>query len=228
MKAVILAGGIGTRMRPLTYLVPKPLLPIGGKPLLERTIEYLKGYGFDEIIICVAYLKGQIIDYLSRRKDEIGVKLKFAEADAPLGTAGQLKTAEPFISDTFLAMNGDIFTSLNIKRLLDFHMPNTWSIALKSYSFQIPYGLVEVADDSRIKSFKEKPNNSYLVNAGIYIFEPKIFECITPGKFSNLETDVFPEAIKKGQIVNAFYEEAYWADIGTVSDYERVNLEYNP
>jgi len=225
MKAVILAGGIGTRMRPLTYLVPKPLLPIGGKPLLERTIEYLKGYGFDEVIVCVAYLKGQIMDYLNRRKGEIGVKLDFAESDAPLGTAGQLKTAEGFISDTFLAMNGDIFTSLNIKRLLDSHTPNTWTIALKSFNFQIPYGLVDVGENSRITSFKEKPNNQYLVNAGIYIFEPRIFDYIAPNKISNLETDVFPEAIKRGEIINAFYEEAYWADIGTVSDYERINQE---
>jgi len=167
MKAVILAGGLGTRMRPLTYLVPKPLLPIGGKPLIERTMEYLKAYGFREFVVCVAYLKGHIIDYLNRNRDSLDVKVEFAEADGPLGTAGQLKTAERFISDTFLAMNGDIVTSLNIGRLVDFHRRKggIGTIALKTFDFKIPYGLVDVGEDSRITSFREKPSVSFMDRA---------------------------------------------------------------
>jgi mannose-1-phosphate guanylyltransferase len=227
MKAVILAGGLGTRMRPLTYLVPKPLLPIGGKPLIERTMEYLKAYGFREFVVCVAYLKGHIIDYLNRNRDSLDVEVEFAEADGPLGTAGQLKTAERFISDTFLAMNGDIVTSLNIGRLVDFHRRKggIGTIALKTFDFKIPYGLVDVGEDSRITSFREKPSVSFMVNAGIYVFEREIFKYIPEGKVSNLETDVFPRLISEGKVLNSFYEEAYWADIGTVSDFEKTDAE---
>jgi len=225
MKAVILAGGLGTRMRPLTYLVPKPLLPIGGKPLIERTIEYLKSHGFREFVVCVAYLKGYIIDYLNRSKGSLGVEIEFAESDVPLGTAGQLKTAERLIPDTFLAMNGDIVTSLNVSRLVDFHKHRggIGTIALKTFELKLPYGLVEVGQDSRITGFKEKPLMSFMVNAGIYVFEKEIFQYIPEGKVSSLETDVFPRLISEGKVLNSFYEEAYWADIGTVSDFERVD-----
>ncbi len=227
MKAVILAGGVGTRMRPLTYLVPKPLLPIGGKPLLERTIEYLKSYDFDQFVVCVAYLRKNIIDYFRGREDELGVEIEFAEAETPLGTAGQLKTAEEFISETFLAMNGDIVTSLNIKRLVDFHKKEggLGTIALKSFEFKIPYGLVEIGRNSRITSFREKPTISYLVNAGTYVLETDIFRYIPQGKAMDLETEIFPKAISEGQKLNSFYEEAYWADIGTITDFERVDSD---
>ncbi len=225
MKAVILAGGLGTRMRPLTYLVPKPLLPIGGKPLIERTIEYFKSYGFREFVICVAYLKGYIIDYLNRSKRSLGVEIEFAESDVPLGTAGQLKTAEHLISETFLAMNGDIVTSLNIGKLVDFHKSRggIGTIALKTFELKLPYGLVEVGQDSAITAFREKPVMSFMVNAGIYVFEKEIFQYIPKGKVSSLETDVFPRLISEGKVLNSFYEEAYWADIGTVSDFERID-----
>lgn len=227
MKAVILAGGVGTRMRPLTYLMPKPLLPIGGKPLIERTIEYLKAYGFREFVICVAYLKGYIIDYLNRNKNNMDVEVEFAESDIPLGTAGQLKTAERFISGTFLAMNGDIVTSMNIKRLLEFHnnKGGIGTIALKTFELKLPYGLVDVGDDSRIVGFREKPSISFMVNAGVYVLEKEIFHYIPEGKISSLETDVFPKLISDGKVLNSYYEEAYWADIGTVSDFERADAE---
>ncbi len=227
MKAVILAGGLGTRMRPLTYLVPKPLLPIGGKPLIERTIEYLKVHGFSEFVVCVAYLKGHITDYLNKNKNSLGVEIEFAESDAPLGTAGQLKTAEPFIPDTFLAMNGDIVTSLNVRRLIDFHerKGGIGTIALKKFEFKIPYGLVDVGQDSRIMSFREKPSLSFMVNAGIYVLEKEVFEHIPEGKVSSLETEIFPRLISEGKVLNSFYEEAYWADIGTVSDFEKVDAD---
>ena len=123
MKAALLVGGVGTRMRPLTYLVPKPMLPLAGKPLLERTLDYLKGYGFEDLVLCVAYLKKQIMDYFKDGSD-FGVRIEYAESDSPLGTAGQLRTARTFLeteSEPFLAMNGDIFTSLELDRMVKFH-----------------------------------------------------------------------------------------------------------
>lgn len=227
MQAVILAGGLGTRLRPLTYIVPKPMLPIGGKPLLERTISYLREYGITEIVICVSYLKRQIIDHF-KRGSNLKISLRYAESESPLGTAGQLKTAEEYVKDTFLAMNGDIVSSLNLKKLIEFHKNHggLGTIALKKYEVKIPYGYVETdEEDARITNFKEKPSFTYLANAGIYIFEPRIFEYIPPNKTVSLEHEIFPKLIAKGERLNGYYEEAFWADIGDLSDYERINAK---
>ena len=135
MKAVILVGGAGTRLRPLTYVMPKCLLPVGGMPLLEWTIKYLGSHDITEFVVCVAYLKRQIISTIGDGS-RLGVKIQYAEADSPMGTAGQLKTAEPFVEDgTFLAMNGDIVTSLNVRNLIRTHKERgaTATIALKTF-----------------------------------------------------------------------------------------------
>lgn len=226
MKAVILAGGIGTRMRPLTYVVPKAMLPIGGRPLLEHTIRYLREYGITEVVVCVAYLKNHIIDYFKDGKD-LGTKIQYAEADMPLGTAGQLKTAQKYISKNFLAMNGDIITSLNIRRLVDFHEKanGIGTIALKKFEVPVPYGYVEVDDISKIQKFTEKPTLTFSANAGIYILEPTVFDYIPQNQVVSLETETFPTLLKNGEELNGYYEEAYWADVGTITDFERVDKE---
>lgn len=227
MKAVILAGGMGTRMRPLTYVIPKAMLPIGGKPLLEHTVRYLKEYGITEVIVCVAYLKNHIIDYFKKGKD-LGAKIQYAEADMPLGTAGQLKTAEKYISETFLAMNGDIITSLNIGRLIRFHrkVRGIGTIALKKFDVPVPYGYIEVDSDSSIKKFTEKPTLTFSANAGVYVLEPKVFDYIRKNQVASLETETFPTLLKKGGKLNGYYEDAYWADVGTITDFERVDKEF--
>jgi NDP-sugar pyrophosphorylase family protein len=213
-------------MRPLTYLVPKSMLPIGGKPLLERSIQYLKEWGIHEVILCVAYLKNQIMDYF-KDGSSLGIKIHYAQTDMPLGTAGQLKTSNQYISDTFLVMNGDIVTSLNIGNLINFHKNNEGlgTIALKKYEVKIPYGYVTIKNGSRIIKFEEKPSISFLANAGIYVLEPKIFEYIPSDVTVSLETDVFPQLIDKGEQLNSYYEEAYWADVGVISEFERVDGE---
>ncbi len=226
MKAIILAGGMGTRMRPLTYVVPKAMLPIGGKPLLEHMMRYLKEHGITEVIVCVAYLKTHIVDYFKDGKN-LGVKIQYAEAEMPLGTAGQLKTAERYVSGTFLAMNGDIITSLNLRKLIHFHeeIGGIGTIALKKFEVQIPYGHVEINANSTIQKFAEKPIFSFSANAGIYVFEPKIFKYIPPNLVVSLETETFPTLLKNGERLNGYYEEAYWADVGTITDFERVDKE---
>lgn len=226
MKAVILAGGMGTRMRPLTYVVPKVMLPIGGKPLLEHMVRYLKEYGITEVIVCVAYLKTHIMDYFKDGKN-LDVKIRYAEAEMPLGTAGQLKTAEKHLSDTFLAMNGDIITSLNIRKLIEVHLTKggIGTIALKKFEVPVPYGHIELDENAVVQKFTEKPTFSFMANAGIYVFEPKIFSYIKPNAVVNLETEIFPVLLKNGEKLNGYYEEAYWADVGTISDFERVDKE---
>jgi mannose-1-phosphate guanylyltransferase len=213
-------------MRPLTYVIPKVLLPIAGKPLLERTIIYLKSYGVTEFVVCVAYLKKQIMEAFGDGT-ELGVTINYAEADSPLGTGGQLKTAERFIDGTFLAMNGDIVTSLNIQNLLETHrtLGGVGTIALKKYEVKMPYGFITTDEHGAISKFEEKPTLSYMANAGVYILEPEIFAAIPTGKASSLETEVFPQLISSGKRMNSFFADADWADVGSMTDFERVNDE---
>ena len=213
-------------MRPLTYVVPKGLLPIGGKPLLERTIQYLKSYGIKEYVICVAYLSKQIISTIGDGSN-LGVHVQYAETDMPMGTAGQLKSAEPLIHGTFLAMNGDIVSSLNIYNLHSAHQSvgGIGTVALKKFEVKIPYGYITLNRNQTIQRFEEKPTLSFMANAGIYVFEPKIFNYIPEGKVTSLETEIFPTLINRGEILHSFYENAYWADVGSMVDFERVNDE---
>jgi mannose-1-phosphate guanylyltransferase len=226
LKAVLLVGGAGTRMRPLTYVVPKCLLPVGGKPLVERTINYLGSYGIKEFVLCVAYLKKQVVDTI-KDGHELGVQVVYAEADSPLGTAGQLRTAKPYLTDTFLAMNGDIITDLNIGHLVESHRRSGGiaTLAVKKYGVKIPYGHITVDGDSNITAFAEKPTLSYLANAGVYVMEPRLLDYVPEGRPSSLETEVFPTILSKGEKINSYFEEAYWADVGSMADFERVNNE---
>jgi mannose-1-phosphate guanylyltransferase len=227
MKAVILAGGVGSRMRPLTYVIPKAMLPIGGRPLLEHTIRYLKGFGVKEFIVCVAYLKNHIIEYFKNGQN-LDVKIEYAETDMPLGTGGQLKTVEKLITERFVALNGDIVTSLNISNLTEFHAKHggVGTIALKKFEVPVPYGHIELDnDDCTIRNFTEKPTFSFMANAGVYVFEPKILEYIPSNRVISIEREIFPTVLKNGEKMNGYYEEAYWADVGTLTDFERVDKE---
>jgi NDP-sugar pyrophosphorylase family protein len=199
------------------------MLPIAGKPLLEHTINYLKEYEITDIIICVAYLKKQIMAYFGDGA-ELGIKVRYAEANAPLGTGGQLKTAEKYIDGTFLAMNGDIFTTMNLNLLLKKHREfgGIATIALKKYETQVPHGSIELQND-RIISFVEKPRITYTANAGLYAMEPRVFDYIEPGKPVSLELETFPKIIESERVAGFFDDSAFWADIGTMTDFERVN-----
>lgn len=211
-------------MRPLTYVIPKCLLPVGGKPLVEKTIQYLQKYGIEEFVLCVAYLRKQVIDTIKDGK-QLGVSIEYAESEVPLGTAGQLKTAQPYLSDTFLAMNGDILTDLNVRNLVECHRRNggVATLAVKKYGVRIPYGYITVDEGSRVTAFKEKPTIHYLANAGMYVMEPSIFNAIPAGQQCSLETDVFSTLLSKGERINSYFEEAYWTDVGSMADFERAN-----
>lgn len=224
MKAVLLVGGAGTRIRPLTYVVPKCMLPVGGKPLIERTFSYLKEYGIDEFVLCVAYLKKQIMDYV-KDGSEFGVKVEYAQSDFPLGTGGQLKTAEKLVDGRFLVLNGDILTNLNVNNLVKTHVKNggVATIAVKKFQVKVPYGHITISDSCQILKFEEKPTLSYIANAGIYVLEPLIFSLIPGNRECSIEREVFPVLLEKGYRLNAYYEDAFWADIGTISDFENVN-----
>jgi mannose-1-phosphate guanylyltransferase/phosphomannomutase len=226
MKAVILAGGAGTRMRPLTYVMPKCLLPVGGKPLLERTMGYLSSFGIRDFVICVAYLQRQVMDSIGDGS-RLGVRVEYATAGAPMGTAGQLKTAESMLPERFLAMNGDILTDFNVGNLLKEHEARgpAATIALKRFEVKVPYGHVAVAKGGAITEFKEKPTFSFDANAGIYVMEPRVLSYIPAGRVASLERETFPAMLAAGEPVGSYYEDAKWADVGSLTDFERVNDE---
>jgi mannose-1-phosphate guanylyltransferase/phosphomannomutase len=202
------------------------MLPIGGKPLLERTIRWLKDYGVKDVVLCVAYLRNQITDYFGDGS-RFDVNIEYAESDMPLGTGGQLKTAEKNLSNTFLAMNGDIVTTLNLEKLVNLHeaRKGVGTIALKKFEVKVPYGHITVDSDYNIVSFQEKPVLSFLANAGIYALEPEVFDYIPKEKVVSLETETFPEMINSGKRLNSYYEDADWADVGTLTDFERIDKE---
>ena len=179
-----------------------------------------------EFVVCVAYLKRQIITTIGDGS-RLGFTVQYAEAELPMGTAGQLKTAEPFIDDTFLAMNGDIVTSLNIGNLVRTHKERggTATIALKNFDVKVPYGHVTADEHSVIQRFEEKPTLHLAANAGIYVLEKSVFGAIPEGKPCSLETEVFPSLLARGERLNSYYEEAYWNDVGTMGDFEKVNDE---
>jgi len=226
LKAVLLVGGAGTRLRPLTYVMPKCLLPVGGRPLLERTMKYLEGHNITEFVLCVAYLKKQIMDAFGDGS-KLGFKIEYAEADTPLGTAGQLRTASKALQQTFLAMNGDIVTNLNVSRMLATHRRSggVATIALKEFGVKIPYGHILVDGHGKVTAFEEKPTLSYMANAGVYVMEPEVLNEIPAGKAASLETEIFPKLIARGKTITSYFESAYWADVGSMDDFERVNNE---
>jgi mannose-1-phosphate guanylyltransferase len=194
--------------------------------MLERTLRYLEGYGIREFVLCVAYLKKQIIE-IFKDGAPLGVEIQYAEAEQPMGTAGQLKTASGFIDGPFLAMNGDIITNLNVTNLVATHKKKGGiaTVALKEFGVKIPYGHIIVDDDGKVTAFEEKPTLSYMANAGVYVLEPRLLESIPQGKVCSLETETFPSLISKGERINSYYEPAYWADVGSMADFERVNNE---
>jgi len=213
-------------MRPLTYVMPKCLLPLGGKPLLERTMQYLGSYGVTEFVLCVAYLKKQVMDAF-KDGSQLGVSITYAESDIPLGTAGQLKTAEPFVKGRFLAMNGDIVSNMNVSGLLRAHERQRAiaTLAVKKFEVNVPYGNITVDGEQIVKKFEEKPTLGFLANAGIYVLEDRVFSFIPPGRICSIERETFPNLIAAGEIVGSYFEEAYWADVGSMTDFERVNDE---
>jgi mannose-1-phosphate guanylyltransferase len=224
LKAVILAGGLGTRLRPLTYVMPKAMLPVGNKPILEKIIENLSAHGFREIIIATGYL-GRTIEEYFHDGSRWNVSLSYTFSP-PAGTAGQLKTAQKMISEDFLAMNGDILVDVDIEGMVKQHKLThaTVTVAVREYEYQLKYGMVEFDEDSRIKTWSEKPKLKGWMNIGLYVIQPKILDMIPEGKSYSLEYEVFPEAIRKGFPVYSFKSSSPYLDIGDLESLDQANI----
>lgn len=221
MKVFVLCGGKGTRLRPYTNLVPKPMLKLGNKPLLQYIVENLRVNGFKDLIFAVGYKKECIMNYFGNGK-KFGVNILYLIEDEPKNTAGSVFAYNGKIADTFLVVMGDHLTNINLKKFYNVHkkLGGIATIALKEYESTLEYGVVEVKKNRVIK-FKEKPKQTFLINTGIYAFEPKIFDYIKEKE--DFAKHVFPRLISHKEKINAYLFKEYWQDIGRASDYEKIN-----
>lgn len=225
MKAVILAGGRGTRLRPYTNVFPKPLMPIGEKPILEIIINQLISHGIKDIIITVGHL-GELIMNFFGDGGQVGAKIRYFKEEQPLGTAGSLGFVKEELTDTFLVINGDTLTTLNFSHLIDYHVRNdsVATVALKKREVYIDFGTVEIDAANSIRKYIEKPTLSYLVSIGVNIFNPRVLKYINVGEKLDFP-DLVGMLISSGETVNGFIFDGYWLDIGRPEDYEKANEE---
>jgi len=226
MKAVILAGGLGTRLLPYTKTTPKPMLLLGKKPILEYVIKWIKKNGIKEIVLCVSYKGKKIEDYF-KNGEKFDVKIEYAKSKKPLSTAGQLKTAEKFIDDTFVCTYGDTISDFNLKRMIREHKRKKVlaTMSLYNYKYTLRYGVINTKKHGLISSWNEKPMFNAKINMGSYIFEPEIFSFIPKNKQYGMDDAIKKAIIKKKQI-NSFISKNEFIDVGTKEIYEKMNLIY--
>jgi mannose-1-phosphate guanylyltransferase len=223
MKAVILAGGLGKRLRPLTDERPKPMIEVLNQPIIEWQVKWFKKFGIDEFVICVGYLKEHIIDYIGSGS-KFGVKVGYAVEEEPLGTGGALKNAQSLLGGTenqgFFMVNGDILTDLNPNTLQD----GITSSAIAVVPLRSPYGVIELDESSFITGFVEKPQiKDRWINAGVYYFGSDIFSYLPDS--GNLEVTALPVMIKDRKVKAIRYEKSFWRSIDSHKDIEEASRE---
>lgn len=230
IKAVIMAGGKGTRLRPLTCGIPKPMVPIFDKPVMEYTIQLLKKEGINSIGVTVAYLPQVIMDYFGDGSN-YGVNLTYFIEDTPLGTGGSVRNTGDFLDNTFIVISGDALTDLNLTAALEFHSrtKSKATLVLKREAVPIEYGVVITDSQGNIVRFLEKPSwgevFSDTVNTGIYILEPEIMEYYKPGDSFDFSKDLFPKLLRDKVPMYGYITEDYWCDIGDLASYRQVHFD---
>ena len=225
MRAVIMAGGLGSRLAPYTTVLPKPLMPLSDRPIIDVILRQLVHGGIEGIYISVGHLGGLIEAWIRHNRD-YGVPIEFLYEDEPLGTAGALRNL-PSIEGPFLAMNGDILTTLSFDDLIAHHRGAhaVASMAVKRRTVPIDYGVVHTDADGSVAVLEEKPALRYTVSMGVYVFEPAIIECIRVGERIDFP-DLLGRAIENGDRVAAYVFEGYWRDIGNRDDYETAIADF--
>lgn len=222
---VLMAGGLGSRLWPLTENCPKPMLHIGGKPILENILESFVEQGFCKFFISVNYMAESIIDYFGDGS-RWGVSINYLHEKKRLGTAGSLSLLPSRPQHPFFVMNGDLLTRLRFDSMLRFHVEHGASatMAVREYDFQVPYGVVRM-DGDRIESLDEKPVHKFFVNAGIYILSPEAMSCIQIDQHLDMP-NLFDQITKNGAVASAFPLREYWLDIGRLDEYEKAQNEW--
>lgn len=221
---VLMAGGLGIRLRPLTDGCPKPMLKVGKKPLLETILENFIEHGFRRFYISVNYMANVIQSHFGNGS-RWGADICYIQEEQQLGTAGALSLLPEKPIEPLLVMNGDLLTKVNFNQLLDFHSEHhaKATMCVREYDFQVPYGVVKI-DDHRITGIDEKPIHRFFVNAGIYVLEPEVLDFIPKKSYFDMPT-LFERLIEQGQEASAFPIREYWLDIGHLADYDRANGE---
>jgi NDP-sugar pyrophosphorylase family protein len=225
MKAVIMAGGLGRRLKPFTHIIPKPLLPVGEKSILEVTVQKLREQGFEEIILAVHY-KSDLFESYFGDGSKFGLKISYSKEKEGLGTAGPLRLSKKKLTDPFLVMNGDILTNMDFNKLKNFHNENDGDLTLVTKKIQLPlhYGVVE-KKVNRVVKITEKPVVESEISAGIYFLDPGVVDAIPQDESFDM-TDLMRALIASNRHVLAYPLQEYWLDIGQISDYEQAQEDF--
>lgn len=220
MKAVILAGGKGSRLRPYTLSLPKPLMPVGDRPILEIVLHQLKQAGICRVIIAVGYLESLIRAYFGNGKD-FGIEIIYSSERVPLGTAGPLRLIESELDETFVFMNGDVLSDIAFASLIESHKKTgrAATVALTRRAVNIDFGVIKIGSKNQFKEWQEKPTFEYLVSTGIYVFEPKVLQYIPDG-FYNVPDLIVALNNSNEENVGVYVHLGYWLDVGRLEDYQ--------
>ena len=226
MKTVILAGGKGTRLQPYTLVVPKPLVPVGGMPVIELIIKRLQRFGLDQLIVTTGYL-GDLIKAVCGDGSRWGVHIDYSDEHEPLGTIGPLKLIQDHLTETFVVVNGDTITDIDLQQLLIFHHEKKAiaTIAATRRSVQIELGVLETNEDDALMQFREKPSHEYAASMGLYVFEPDIMEFIPDSGAFGFD-DLVHAFLAAEAPVYVYSHPGYWLDIGIKSDLEQAQDQY--
>jgi mannose-1-phosphate guanylyltransferase len=230
VKAVVLVGGEGTRLRPLTYITVKAMVPVLNKPFIEYIIRHLSHHDISEIILAIGYKPDRITEYFTD-ESKLGTKLVYSIETGPMGTAGAVKNAEPYIDDVFFALNGDVFTDLDFTDMLRFHKNKGAKVTIALTPVEDPsrFGVVEIDSRQRVTRFVEKPKReqaaSNMINAGVYIIEADVMKHIPESRKCMFEHDVFPSLVADGEPVFGYTTDTYWMDMGTPEKYLQLNSD---
>ena len=228
MKAVIMAGGEGTRLRPQTSNLPKPMLPLVGRPMMEHIVSLLRRHGITDIVVTVAFLPNAIRSYFGDGS-ELGVSMVYATEESPLGTAGSVRNAREQLTERFLVISGDVLTDIDLTAVIDFHEKKEAlaTIALCAVENPLEFGIVITREDGTIERFLEKPGwgqvFSDTINTGIYVLEPEIFERIPDGRSVDFSGEVFPAVLEAGDPLYGYVANGYWEDVGTTAAYLKAH-----
>ena len=230
MKAVVMAGGEGSRLRPLTIRRPKPMVPIAGKPVMEHILNLLKRHGITEVVITVQYLASNIEDYFGNGS-QFGMRITYSREDVPLGTAGSVKNAEDQLTEPFLVISGDALTDYNLTDIITYHQEKKAmaTLTLAHVHNPLEYGVIITNEEGHITQFLEKPSwgevFSDTINTGIYVLDPKIFSYFEKNKQFDFSQELFPMMLKNGDPLYGYVSNGYWCDVGNLSEYMRANAD---
>ncbi|MEA5075166.1 MAG: NDP-sugar synthase, partial [Coriobacteriia bacterium] len=230
MKAVVMAGGEGTRLRPLTSMRPKPMVPIVNQPVMEHILGLVKHHGITDVVATLAFMPQVIEDYFGDG-DEWGMNITYAVEETPLGTAGSVKNAAEALTETFLVISGDALTDINLTEVIEFHRAKgaAVTIALKRVPDPLEFGVVITDEDGRIERFLEKPSwgqvFSDTINTGIYVVDPLVFDFMPENTPFDFSSDLFPILMEKGYPLYGCVVDGYWADVGSLEGYVEVHRD---